>query len=314
MAGFDTQAKKEIDALAAYLTLIASEDQQVFDEQFHARLKRINELSLNCPEKRDELIRYCSRSCAYELDRGAMSHYCRNKPLGYAGDYLVNDWIYKNDISSHPVGGLWDAFYQRFPVAQSLRNRKEYLCNLFCGLSGRASGGISALNLGCGSCRDVADAIDRAGHAADGSRFHCVDQERIAIEYAKKTIHKAQTTQISFQWEVANVLQFQTVRRYGLVWAGGLFDFLEDHYAKILLKAMWNWVDAGGQIVFSNLHPDNPSRNAMEWCWKWFLNYRTKDDLRMLCDAAGIPQSSVRFEQEPLGICIFCVITGNPVK
>ena len=289
MTGFDKQAKREIDALAAYLTRITSEEPQVFDEQFHARLKRINELSLLCPEKRDELIRYCSRACAYELDRGTMSHYCRNKPLGYAGDYLVNDWIYKKDVSTHPLGGNWDAFYQRFPVAQAVRNRNEYFCRLFCDLTGKSPGGVSVLNLGCGSCRVVADAIDRAGHAVKGSRFHCVDQERNAIEYAKRTLRETLPAHVSFQWEVANVLRFQTEGRYGLVWAGGLFDFLEDHYAKTLLKAMWSWTNAGGQIVFSNLHPDNPSRNAMEWCWRWFLRYRTKDDLRTLCDAAGIP-------------------------
>ena len=66
MDDFHVQIRHEIDALAAYLKLITSEEQQVFDGQFHARLKQINELSLKCPEERYELIKYCARACAYE--------------------------------------------------------------------------------------------------------------------------------------------------------------------------------------------------------------------------------------------------------
>ena len=89
----------------------------------------------------------------------------------------------------------------------------------------------------------------------------------------------------------------------------GLFDYLDDRHAEALLRRMWDWTAEGGRIVFGNFHPNNPNRNAMEWCWEWFLNYRTADDLRMLCDKAGIPQSCVKIEQEPLGICLFCVVT-----
>lgn len=311
MDDFRVQIRHEIDALAAYLKLITSEEQQVFDGQFHARLKQINELSLECPEERYELIKYCARTCAYELDRCSISHYCRNKPLGYQGDYLVNDWIYKKDIPSHPLSKLWEEFYHRFPVTQALRNREEYFNNLFCELTGKSPGGIAVLNLACGSCREVAEAIVQAGHAAAGSLFHCVDSNNDAIACAQKTIQEIKADQVTFLWEAVNVFRLRTERRYDLVWAGGLLDFIGDLYAKMLLKAAWNWTAAGGRIVLSNLHPDNPSRNAMEWCWKWFLMYRTKDDLQRLCDVAGIPQSSVRFEQEPLGICTFCVIIKN---
>jgi len=309
MDGFHAQIRHEIDALAAYLTLITSEEPQVFDGQFHARLKHINKLSLACQNEREELIKYCARACAYELDRCSISHYSRNKPLGYQGDYLVNDWIYKKNIPSHPLSKLWEEFYHRFPVTQALRNRKEYFNNLFCEVTGRSPGGIAVLNLACGSCRELAEAIGRAGPAASGSLFHCVDKESEAIVSAQKTVQEIKADHVTFQWESQTVFRLQTERRYDLVWAGGLLDFMGDLYAKMVLKAAWDWTAVGGRAVLSNLHPDNPSRNAMEWCWKWFLNYRTKDDLQKLCDMARIPQSSVRFEQEPLGICTFCVMT-----
>lgn len=310
MDDFHVQIRHEISSLANYLKRITTEEQQVFDGQFHARLKQINELSLTRPEERDDLIFHCARACSYELDRCSISHHCRNKPLGYQGDYLVSDWIYKEKkIPLRPLDGLWEEFGHRLPVVQAIKNRKEYFCNLLCGLTGKSPGGIAVLNLGCGSCRDVAEAIVRAGSVAAGSLFHCVDKEDNALAYAQNIIRETKADHVTFQWEVSPILRLQTQRHYGLVWAGGILDLLGDFYATKVLSAAWNWTAPGGMAIVSNLHPNDPTRNALEWCWKWFLNYRSIDNLRKLCDAAKIPQSSVRFEQEPLGICTLCIMT-----
>ncbi len=310
MDDIQAQIRHEISSLADYLKRITTEEQQVFDGQFHARLKQINELSLSCPKERDELIFHCARTCSFELDRCSISHHCRNKPLGYQGDYLVSDWIYKEIKEPlQPQDRLWEEFVHRLPFIQAVKNRKEYFCNLFCRLTGKSPGGVAVLNLGCGACRDVAEAIVRAGSAAAGSLFHCIDKEDKAIAYAKNVLQEAKTDHVTFLWELSPVLRLQTQRNYDLVWAGGMLDLLGDFYATKFLRAAWDWTAPGGMAIVSNLHPNDPSRNALEWCWKWFLNYRTIDNLQKMCDMAKIPPSSVRFEQEPLGICTFCIMT-----
>lgn len=302
------QIEKEIETFANYLPFITNEELSVFDKQFNMRLKQIDEMSLACPKHRYDLMKHCSKICAKELDKGTMASRSRNKPLGYAGDYLIIDWIYTNKTATDHEGKLWDELYLRFPATQAVKNRKDYFCNLFSKLTGGKPAGISVLDLACGSCRDLADAIAQAGSSVAGSYFHCVDVEKKAITYAKKIL-QSKVPNVSFQWEAANVLRLRTHKRYDLVWAAGLFDYLSDRYAKILLKRMWDWTDEGGKIVFGNYHPSNPNRNAMEWCWEWFLNHRTKEDLQMLCEEAGIPQECVSFAQEPLGVCIFCIVT-----
>lgn len=229
--------------------------------------------------------------------------------MGYAGDYLVIDWIYTNKTAIDYKGKLWDEFSLRLPGTQAVKNRKDYLCNLLCKLTGEKTDGLSVLNIACGPCRDLAEAIEIAGQKAAGSHFHCVDVEEKAIEYAQEILKGYEVTHVSFQWEIANALRLRTHRRYDLVWAAGLFDYLDNRCAKILLKRMWDWTAEGGRIVFGNYHPGNPNRNIMEWCLEWFLTYRTKEDMQMLCEEAGIPLECVSFEQEPLGICVFCVVT-----
>lgn len=56
--------RKEIEAFANYLPLIASEILSVFEGQFNKKLKQINEMSLKSLESRHDLIKYCSKICA----------------------------------------------------------------------------------------------------------------------------------------------------------------------------------------------------------------------------------------------------------
>ena len=301
--------EKEIEAFANYLPFITNEEPSVFYQQFSMRLQQINEMSLSYPEKRHDLIKYCSNIFAKETDKSNIAYRSKVKPLGYAGDYLLIDWIYTNKTATDYKGNLWDEFSLRLPGTQAVKNRKDYLCDLLSKLAGEKTGGLSVLNIACGPCRDIAEALSLAGAKAAGIHLHCVDVEKKAIEYAKELIKGYEVPHVSFQWEIANALKLRTHRRYDLVWAAGLFDYLDNRCAKILLKRMWDWTAEGGRIVFGNYHPSNPSRNVMEWCLDWSLTYRTQEDMMTLCEEACIPQECVSFEQEPLGICVFCVVT-----
>jgi len=114
---------------------------------------------------------------------------------------------------------------------------------------------------------------------------------------------------VSFEWEIANVVRIRPSRQYDLVWSAGLFDYLNDRLATVLLKRMWSWTKAGGTCVIGNFHASNPSRKYMEWCGDWCLIHRTDDDMRQLCRDAGIPAERVTITHEPLGVCVFALLT-----
>lgn len=303
-----SKVREEIEAFANYLPHIADEDSAVFDKQFHNQLNHIDTMFLDCPRHRLDLMEFLFEICGKELDKSTMFHHSRHKPFGYPGDYLILDWIYTNKTDSTGRGRLWDEFYQRQAAPQAVRNRKDFFCDTFTMLCDEAQRGLSVLNLACGPCRDIADAIILAGRKAVGSHFHCVDIDYRAIAYAKNIVQK-QNLNVSFQWEVADVFKVRPHFRYDLIWAAGLFDYLDDRLAAALLKRMWRWAGDSGKIFVGNFHPGNPSRNFMEWCGKWFLKYRTPEELLMLCEQAGIPQECVTFDQDPLGVCVFLIIT-----
>jgi hypothetical protein len=46
--------------------------------------------------------------------------------------------------------------------------------------------------------------------------------------------------------------------------------------AKKIIKKLWQHVASDGKLVFTNAHPDNPTRLWMEFIGEWFLEYKDK--------------------------------------
>lgn len=265
-------------------------------------------MTLSCPDDRPKLMEYFF-TCTEELNKGFMGRHSREKPCGYAGDYQIIDWIYTLKCAIDGNEKLWDEFYHRQHAPQAVRNRKDYLCDIIAKLCQPSQYPFSMLNLACGPCRDIAEALDRVKMDIDDqTKFHCVDMDKRAIAYAQDIL-KDHLSRVSVNFEIDNVFMIKPLEKYDLVWSAGLFDYLNERQAVVLLKKMWKWTKGGGQIIFGNFHPRNPTRNYMEWGGAWFLIHRTKEDVLKICELADLPLDRIRIEEESLGVCIFCVIS-----
>lgn len=169
------------------------------------------------------------------------------------------------------------------------------------------------LDIACGPCRDVSEAIVAAKHNAGGCHFHCADMDPNAISYAQNVIGSL-SRRLSgveaerfptFTWETANAFRMRPDRKYDLTWSAGLFDYLDERTAALLLKKMWGRTREEGEVIVGNFHVSNPDRPWMEWCGNWRLIHRTEEDMLRLCDKAGIPPDAARFHFEPLGVNMF---------
>jgi len=92
-----TVVKREIDGFAGFLPRIREMEPVEFDEELHQRLARIEEMARAVPEERPALMKYCF-DCATEMDAGEVVRHVRQKPFGYAGDFLLMDWIYQQKM------------------------------------------------------------------------------------------------------------------------------------------------------------------------------------------------------------------------
>ena len=86
---------------------------------------------------------------------------------------------------------------------------------------------------------------------------------------------------------------------FHLVYAAGLFDYLEDEVAKRLVQRMWAMTLPGGRVMIANFMPDIPDVGYMEAFMDWWLIYRDSAQVRELFSAipaAEIAEMKVEFD------------------
>ncbi|HDQ44328.1 MAG TPA: class I SAM-dependent methyltransferase [bacterium] len=241
------------------------------------------------------------------IDASFLHRRTRKKPLGYAGDFLLIDWIYTHKTADSGVGRLFDEMFHTYEAARAVRNRKKYFIEKCRELAEGGKKHVNILDLGCGSCRDVVEAYTLCNN---GTRyhFHCIDHEPQAIEYAKTLLGDSGAgNQVTL--ECANVFKFRGDGKYDLIWSAGLFDYLENRVATLLIRKFWKYLGDGGKIIFGNFSPLNPTRKGMELVGQWHLIHRSAHELIGICEEANVPYASLEVESEELGINLFCIIT-----
>lgn len=299
-----TEIEQQIESFVSFLQCIQEMPLAEFDHELHERLNAIVATSQNYPQQRESFRQMLLDMTEEHLVKGYMNSQMRQKPMGYAGDFRVIDWMYNHIRDIDVENGFWDEFCHRQAAAQSVRNRKEHLKETIREMVATKQRPLKILDLASGPCRDLAEAIEGAGTSINGSLVHCIDIEPRAIEYAQR-VTRPYAKRVEFKWDCSNVFRFRSEERYDLVWSAGLFDYLNDKLATALIARMWNHTAEGGLMVVGNFHPSNPTRNYIEWCMDWVLIHRTEEELRALGLAAGIPADRITIDREPLGVCIF---------
>lgn len=296
--------QSELKKFAQFLTNSNDLDTISYRNELYKRVDAITKMIQEepfCEKWADEFYRLFD-----QFDISPVHQRARSKPLGYSGDYLIIDWIYTKKIAPSGLEKRFDSIFQSYEAAEAVRNRKKYFIQKCREFMKSKRGRVDILNLGCGPCRDVLE-IYQASKNGTNLHFHCVDQEPEAIEYAKKLLTHNQV-QDNVKLDCANIFHLKTTNQYDFIWIAGLFDYLEDRVAKLLLKKVWRYLKKDGQIIFGNFSPKNPTRKSMEVGCHWYLIHRTAQDLIRLCTETKLPFQEIEVESEPLGINLFCII------
>jgi extracellular factor (EF) 3-hydroxypalmitic acid methyl ester biosynthesis protein len=71
-----------------------------------------------------------------------------------------------------------------------------------------------------------------------------------------------------------------------LVYAAGLYDYLDDRHAVTLTASLLRQLRPGGRLVIANLTHQNQERAFMEVVMNWWLLYRDEGQLRRVAEHA----------------------------
>lgn len=246
------------------------------------------------------------------LELGWLQNRARTKPRGYAGDYEMLARICDEWQSAHPLGRLFDRYFQSQAAPQAVRNRTQFMADLMAAQCLESPEAFRVVSVGSGSGEDVFRAAASLPKEAR-ARLHVtlLDIDPEALDFAAQRLGQLLgEEQISTRRE--NLFRLSRNRALGaelagsqLVYCTGLFDYLNVPDGGALLQTMWSWLAPGGQTLAFNFTLPNPTRTYMEWIGNWYLTYRAESDLAELAHVAGIPASRVSFGAEAAGVNLY---------
>jgi hypothetical protein len=137
---------------------------------------------------------------------------------------------------------------------------------------------ISVASIACGHARE----LDRIEAGARGHiRFWGMDQDATSVEYCRSHLDPALAT-----FEVGSVRDLIAGRLRiplsDVIYASGLFDYLDERAGAVLVKRMFASLSDGGVLLVPNLTPHNDEAGYMEAVMNWWMCYRTEMDMLML--------------------------------
>ena len=223
-------------------------------------------------------------------------HRAFNKPLGYAGDYLMVDMILRSPYEGPTsYAKIVNTVALRTDTAEAHRNRIIELTQLLENEARRASElrrPLRVLNIGCGPAVELQRFIGKSW-LSDKVDLTLVDFNQPTLEFVETKLREiarehSRTTKMQFVHRSVHELLKQASRskdtsekdaadeKYDLVYCAGLFDYLNDKVCSRLTQLFYRWLNPGGAVMVTNVHADQPVRGFMEHLQEWSLVLRNE--------------------------------------
>jgi SAM-dependent methyltransferase len=211
------------------------------------------------------------------------------KPRGYAGDAGLMDLIYgMRPVGEEltPLGGMLYGYEFDSPCFQSVRTRRAVLAREIDSVAA-ATRVARVLAVASGHLREIE--WSRAARAR-GVRITALDQDR----YSLTRIERDYGSRYPVDTMAATIgdLLRRSVRitDVDLVYAAGLYDYLETDLACALTASLFRMLTPGGRLLLANFTPATYDAAFMEAFMDWRLIYRTPSEVRALAERIDCSQ------------------------
>jgi hypothetical protein len=235
------------------------------------------------------------------------------KPKGYAGDAVLLDYLYgynnPPDSEANPIGEKVFSFTTNSDPGEAIRYRRKFTAQLIDDIALQATSHSSVLSIAGGHVRE-AD-LSQAIQTKKVKRLVAYDQDKenldvVKNQYAHLGIVPVQGTLndlITNQYHFGN---------FDLIYAAGLFEYLNRFEAMQLIQWMFEALYEGGHLLVSNFREEVPNtlhRTYMEAFMQWFMEYRT--DVAIIDLFSGLNPDQIEkftFSTDPLCNIAFALV------
>lgn len=220
------------------------------------------------------------------------------KPRGYPGDFELMNMMY-DDSSQGPstFAKVMHQLGREERLAATVRHRKDFLVAELGRQLGRQADGVEDLrvtNVGAGPARELEEFLLSAS-LTRRLVVTLIDQDQAALEYAHErlrgaSLHLGDRVElrcrfVSFGHLLANDALTDEVRDQDLIYTAGLFDYLADPVAAVLLTRLAQLLRKNGRLLIGNAVDAPNVKWVPEFVLDWQMIYRAPDEMRRIATA-----------------------------
>lgn len=271
---------------------------------------------------RSGLREFSERYLGELLMQSPWMHRARHKPLGYPGDFEIMNGLYGRHFSGQSLfAKALNLGFVSTPAAEAVRCRKRLLIQSLSEIldereaSGRA---CRILSVAAGPAEEVLGLLEEREHIDVPLEIVLFDQDKSALSFSFARLRKV----VAQRWQgrvdivhlhdsITKLLRGSTLLSasgvFDVVYAAGLFDYLQPHSWVSLCRSLFGLVAPHGRLYIGNMVPSSPSRWFMELHLDWYLEYREREELLALSRKAA-PSARIAITEEATGINPFVVL------
>lgn len=213
---------------------------------------------------------------------------CYTKPRGYADDWETLERIHRDEPEGDGrLGPLVDRWFLSRPICRTRRNSRDWMTALLSAVARAAQESGHSLAVTSLASRAAPELFDAMAEPVGAMSATCVDGDpealRAAAEHARR-----RGVESSASFVTANVLRVArgeatlSLPPQGLVYALGLWEYVEDDDVVRTLDWAHGALEPGGLFVATNLAAGGADALFMEHVLEWRVTGRTEAQLRDL--------------------------------
>jgi len=274
-------------------------------------------------EMRSGLREFSERYLGELLMLSPVMYRSRHKPLGYPGDYEIMNGLYSRHFSGSTLfAKALNLGFVATAAGEAVRRRKDLIQGRLSALldekeaQGRP---CRILSIAAGPAEEVLGLLSEREQIGVPLEIVLFDQDKSALTFSFSRLSRL----LSQRWQgrvkvvhlhdsITKLLRGATVLsasgQFDVVYASGLFDYLQPHTWVSLCRGLHDMVAPGGTLYVGNMVPSCTTRWLMEFHLDWYLEYREHEELLALARRAA-PEAQIKVIEESTGVNPFVAIT-----
>lgn len=255
-----------------------------------------------------EFVTFCS----------AFSTRAYQKPRGYAGDYVMMNMLCDDNVY---VGRtLFEKCIHRFsitsPSGSLVKSRLQVISQVLEKTvleTLKKRDRVKVMDLACGPSIPIQAFLRRPEGRCLEVTF--IDQDAEAIGFLRSDIQnlkdqyggpaKVHYYNQSIRDLLSDPQQLEVLSGQDLILCSGLFDYLDDDTARLLLQVLYTLAVSLGTLLIGNISPRLTTKIFQWYVNEWPLTYRDEEELKSLAPEG----CETKILSEPLGFNLFLRMT-----